>query len=448
MFGLQRLPLFGDDFMEIAVIEARLLASCDALLGLGAPCLAELERLARDTPAPDPMRVFAMGFVGGVLEGRDGLAAAERTLYAHDPHDEGIADALGAALALAPNPLVDRVLLGLARADEPAVRAAALRALARRGPVDVALLLEAGESDDAAVVAAALPALAVARHPHAAELIAQLAVRHRGRPEPALAMALWQALALAGHDEAAVAPRAHLDGPLGDPAAIALALVGDATDAEALLAAARRAPSPARLVALGWAGSIDAAPFLVESLADDPLALAAARALERLLGGVGLAHAEVDPESLETMEPLLVRSPSLMPRGPLAALMQGGDEDPDASPDRLLLPSMRAASWKARLGEVQGALPRRGAGLRLRRGEPYRPEASLAELGRTGADLPPSFGERQLLARELAIRTGRPFPFSAEDLVVVQRRRLADGQALAGAPFAPGSFTRPLRGRG
>lgn len=445
MFGLQRLPLFGDDFAEVEAIESRLLASCDALIGLGAAHLHELERLARDTPAPDPMRVFAMGFVAGSLEGRDGLAAAERVLYAHDPHDEGIADALGAAFALAPNPLVDRVLAGLARAEEPPVRAAALRALARRGPVDVALLFDAADSGLPAVVAAALPVLAVARHPHALELVGQIAAREATSDDRDVAIALWEALALSGHEEAASAPRSRLGGPLEAPAAIALAVLADADDAAALLARARAAPSPALLTALGWAGDLEAAPFLIELLGHEDHALPAARALDRLLGGALLAPLEVDPESLALMEPVALRSPGLLPRSPVAAAIQATDEDPEASLDRILLPTTDPVPWKRRLDEVRASLPRRGEGLRTRHGLPWTPAAAHAELGRTGADLCPSFAERGLLVREIGARTGRPLAFSAEDLVVVQRRKLTDCQSSLGSA-APGSFARAIRG--
>jgi len=439
MFGLQRMPLFGDDWQEVETIEARLLASCDALLA-DPIALRDLERLARDTPAPDPMRVFAMAFVGATLEGRDGLAAAERTLYAHDPHDAGIAEAFATALAMSPNPLALRVLVSLSRAEEGAVRAAAIRAMAARGPVDVALLVEAAESASPLVIAAALPALATARHPHAAELLAQVVVRERGSVDPRVALAVWEALALARDASAGAAPRAHLASELGDRASIALAIVASEDDAAALLATAISTPSPARLVALGWAGSLRAVPLLLASLADDALGLAAARALERLLGTTALEATEIDPESLETMEPLAVRTPSLLPRGPLVQAMLGEDDDADGSPDTLHLPHRDASLWQKRYGEVQSALPRGGQGLKVRRGQAYLPALSLAELGATGAALPASFAERQLLVRELSFRTGHAVVFSSEDLVVVQRKKLIDCRSLLSAPATAGSF--------
>jgi hypothetical protein len=439
MFGLQRMPLFGDDFAAVEVIEARLLASSDAVLA-EADLLPELERLARDTPAPDPMRVFAMAFVGGSLDGRDALAAAERTLYAHDPHDPGIAEAFGAALAMSSHPHAGRVLLSLARADEAPVRAASLRALARRGPVDPTLLLEGCETAMPAVIAAALPALAVSTHPHAAALFSEVAARSLTSTDAEVAIALWEALALARHDHAAAAPSRHLTGALGGAAAIALALVADAEGASALVTHVGGCRSPASLVALGWLGSLAAVPTLLDALGDDDLALAAGRALERLLGTTVLEAVDVDPESLEAMEPVAVRTPSMSPRGTLSQAIQRPDEEPEASPDRMHLPPRVRDVWQKRFAEVRARLPRGGEGLRVRRGEPYLPSMSLAELGKTGEELCPSFAERQLLVRELAFRTGRPVPFSPEDLVVVQRRRLVELQSLLGVPAAAGSF--------
>jgi hypothetical protein len=185
-------------------------------------------------------------------------------------------------------------------------------------------------------------------------------------------------------------------------------------------------------------------PFLLELLRDEDHALAAARALHRLLGGELLAPIEVDPESLALMEPVAIRAPGLLPRGPVAAALQAVEDDPEASADRMLLPTADPVAWKRRLDEVRSTLPRRGEGVRLRHGLPWTPGAALAELGRTGVDLCPSFAERGLLAREIGARTGRPIAFSAEDLVVVQRRKLTDCQSgLGGA--ASGSFARAVR---
>lgn len=450
MYGLQRMPLFGDDFAEVQTIEARLLASCDALLG-DALLVPELEKVARDTPAPDPMRVFAMAFVAGTLDGRDALAAAERTLYAHDPHDEGITEAFGAALALAPHPLASRVLTALVEAPEPAVRASSLRALSRRGPVDVNLLAAACESDDAAIIAAALPVLAVTQHPLAVQLLAEIA-RSRGgaasAEDPAFAIALWEALALARHEDAAAIPRQFLASALSGPASLSLAIVGDASDAAALVSSAHAAPTLASISALGWSGTLAAVPTLLAALGNDDFALAAARALERLLGTAVLEVTEVDPESLEAMEPVAVRTPSMLPRGPLSLAINRSDEESSASPDSMLLPPRDPAIWQKRFAEVRSALPRGGEGLRVRRGEPYLPAMSYAELGRTGEGLNPSFAERQLLVRELTFRSGRIVAFSPEDLVVVQLRRLAECQSVLGAPAAAGSFARPGRAAG
>ncbi len=450
MYGLQRMPLFGDDFAEVQTIEDRLLASCDALLG--DPLLVpELEKIARDTPAPDPMRVFAMAFVAGTLDGRDALAAAERTLYSHDPHDEGITEAFGAALALSPHPLANRILTALVSAPEAQVRAAALRALARRGAASVNLLAAACESAEPAVIAAALPILAVTPHPLAVQLLAEIA-RSRGGAaapdDPALAIALWEALALARHEDAAAIPRQHLASPLSGPAALALAIVADASDAAALVSSAHAAPTLPSITALGWSGTLAAVPTLLAALGSDDFALAAARALERLLGTTVLEVTEVDPESLEAMEPVAVRTPSMLPRGPLSHAINRADEESAASPDSMLLPPRDPVIWQRRFADVRSALPRGGEGLRVRRGEPYLPAMSYAELGRTGEGLNPSFAERQLLVRELTFRTGRIVRFSPEDLVVVQRRRLADCQSVLGAPAAAGSFSRAGRGAG
>lgn len=415
MFGVQRFPLFGDDWRDLAAVEQRLLDAADALLGLGPAVLPELERLARDAPAPDPMRAFGLAFALGSLEGRDALAVVERVLHRWSA-DDGAARAFESALSLAPSPLLPTVLRSLARSADPAARAVAIGALAQRGDAPLELLVDAVEDPDPRVVAAALPAIGATRHAHAGAVLS----RARERAEPSVQVALWDGLARLGSPAAAELPLAALGGALADPAALALGVAARPAEARALLARAEASPSPALLAALGWAGSATALPLLLDALSVDDLALAAARALHRLLGGGPelLDAWGLDPESLEALEPRLFSIPT--------PALPGEEALEDASPDRHVLPTRDVDRWRARAKEV-----RTDGVARLRHGEPYAPHAALAELGRSGEPYLPSFWERQLLHRELCLWSGRYAHFDARAWVEEQERALvAWGQAL------------------
>ena len=63
-----------------ATIDERLLATIDAIVSLGPTAIQALESFVVDAPAKDPTRGFAAALVHGSIDGRDGLAAAERAL--------------------------------------------------------------------------------------------------------------------------------------------------------------------------------------------------------------------------------------------------------------------------------------------------------------------------------------------------------------------------------
>ncbi|MEM1030573.1 MAG: hypothetical protein AAGN82_09495, partial [Myxococcota bacterium] len=287
MCGWQRRPLLGDDWRDLIALEQRLLALGDAVVGYGAPALAALEPWARDAPAPEPMRVYAAAFVAGIAAGRDALAAAERVLFAHDPHDPDIVEAFVDALVATPNPDNDKALRALLRAPSAVLRAGAVTGLARREALtfDEA---DVAAADEPAVAAAASTFLATSIHPYARERLDQLVARQG--ETPSLDRALWYALSLAHHPDAAVHPRAALDhSDLAPDAAMALALVADREDARTLIERARAKPSAARYLSLGWAGHPEAIPMLIDALEEpeEAVSTAAAWALYRLVGAEG-----------------------------------------------------------------------------------------------------------------------------------------------------------------
>lgn len=427
MCGWQRQPMWGDDWRELASLEQRLLAASDALLGYGPAALADLEAWARDAPAPEPMRVFAVAFVAGVLEGRDGLAAAERVLFAHDPEDSEVVDAFVGALVATPNPKNATALRALLNVEPWPVRAGAVKGLVR---LDVLTLAEADRAaeDHPAVAAAAALALATSVHPHARARLEQLARRHG--EDPRLDRALWQALAIAGHPDAARLPRSSLDAEQGshtDAAALALALVADRDDARALRELVEREATPARLTALGWAGDLEGVPWLLGALEHDALWVSASRALWRLLGGDQFVAVDIDPEDLLLLEPAV--SPPRV-ASPL-------DADDSGSPDQVVVPSRAVDHWSTRGLD---------ATLRHRFGQPYLPAHSWQELGRSGVEPPTSPWGRQFLQRELAARTGHYVRWHGDDWVARQDRRIAQWEGYVQRATVPaGTFSRVIR---
>ncbi|HEU4534541.1 MAG TPA: hypothetical protein VFS00_10505, partial [Polyangiaceae bacterium] len=281
MAGLQRAPLPGDDWRSSLVIERRMLAAIDAFAALGPAAIAELEPLALDAPVKDPSRVFAVTMMLGCVAGRDALAAAERVFLTWERADPAHARAFADALKLVPHPSTRAMVRGYLADAEATHRALAVEVLVARGAATLDDLARAAR-DVPEVAALALPAYALTLHPGAAD-VTRAAL---GSEHAALREAAWLAMAYRGAPATVTVVRGGLAGPTLERAAALLALVGGAHDAHAIADCAARAPTPALVRALGWAGGVGAVGLLIDLLEheNEALHLPAAEALERLTG--------------------------------------------------------------------------------------------------------------------------------------------------------------------
>jgi hypothetical protein len=437
MIGLQRAPLSGDAFRSSHPLERRMLVALDAIAALGPAAVAAIEPLAMDAPAVNPMAVFAVSMIGGCLDGRDALACAERVVYRFGPNDPAVAEPFASAMKLAPSPFVPSALRALAASRELGCRRLGIEVLAHRGWLTAEELAALADEQDARVLALALPALAAARHPDLGRALVRALVHDDlGVQEAAL-----DAMALAAHGDAASAARAAASGALGDRALLRLAIVGDQADARWLLARMQASPTTASVEAVGWSGLVTAVPALIALLEGDSegLARSAGAALDRLLGANLREAIEVFPEAIEDV-PVVDPDPEPSPPRPSLAALTGDPRDPPprGSPEKLEVPSADPARWRAFWAEHAH---RFDPAQRVRRGNPYSPSVSLYELDQ----LPLPAGERRVIHRELAARTGKLTAFDPHDLVVVQERGLiAWASLVAAAGEAPGSWGRAI----
>lgn len=438
MLGVQRAPLPGDDWRACQALEKRLVTAIDAIAALGPIAIAHVEPLAMDAPVANPMSIFAAAMIGGCLDGRDALAAAERVLHRFGPGDPNVGGPFASAMKLADNPFIPNAMRSLHASSEPGCRAVALDVLAHRGWLEPRELDALAQDEDPVLLALALPALGVARHPD----LARAAERALAMQDARLQAAALEALALGAHPDAASAARAAAAGVLGDRALVALAIVGDMEDARFILERPRTTPSAAAIEALGWAGLVDAVPLLLrwlESEADDAKRAAGA-ALDRLLGANLVDRIEVMPEALEPV-PVIDPDPDPRPnRRTLEELLSDPRERaPAGSSEELEMPSVDPDKWRAHWTEHGARLDPKQ---RIRRGQAYSPSVSQYELD----CLPLSVEERRMLHRELAARTGRVVRFDPHDFVAVQERGLAAwGEVVRGWSGVLGGWGRPVR---
>jgi hypothetical protein len=436
MLGVQRAPLAGDAWRTSLPLERRMVHAVDAVAALGPAAVAYLEPLALDAPVANPMSVFAMAMLGGCLEGRDALGAAERVLHHFGPNDPIVAEPFAAAMKLAPNPFVPSALRSLYASPGLGCRALAVEVLAHRGWLTAEELAALADEEDPRVLALALPALATARHPDLGRALA----RALGHVDLRVQAAALDAMALAAHPQAASAARAAAAGALGDGALVRLALVASEEDARWLLERAKAAPTRAAIEALGWAGLVDAVPVLIGLLEDgeEESQLAAGAALERLLGANLIETIEIQPEALDEVEVVDPDPDPDPPARPSLATLVSNPRDlpPAGSPETLEVPSKDPAKWRAYWAEHGG---RHEARARLRRGHPYSPSVSLYELDQLALGME----DRRRLHRELAARTGKLARFDPQDFVLVQEQGLAAWGALVKASVeTPGSWGR------
>jgi len=458
MIGLQRAPLAGDDWRSSRPLERRMIAAIDAIAALGPIAIAEAERLAMDAPVVNPMSVFAVAMVGGCLEGRDAIAAAERVLHRFGAGDPMVAGPFVSAMKIAPSPFVPSVLRSLFASSDPACRAIAVEGLAHLRLLDASDLGALADEADPRLLDLALPALAIARHAD----FGRAADRALAHDDAHLRLAALDAMAIAAHPRAASAAReaaaggrspdaaraasaggrspdaarAAAEGSLGDRALVRLAIVASEDDARWLLDRMRAAPTPAAIEAVGWAGLVDSIPALIDLLEseDDKQKLAAGAALDRLLGAGILQSIEIQPEALDDV---VIVDPD--PEALATIVSHPRDVPPNGSTETLEVPSTDPAMWRAYWREHGGRFDPRQ---RLRRGQAYSPSVSLYELDR----LPLSMEDRRALFRELAARTGKLASFDPSDLVSVQEESLAAwGAILKATSETLGSWARPVR---
>lgn len=436
MIGMQRAPLLGDPWRGTRFLETRMLNSLDAIVALGPYALGQLEAWVRDAPAKDPARLFAIGMVLGCVEGRDALAAAERTFMALESGDPEMVANFGAAMKLVPHPLLPLVMRTFLGDSSPAYRALAIDVLGYRR---LATLDELGRAavDVPEVASVALPYLALARHPNVRQLVdAALEV-----DSPPLRAAAWIAMALSAHPRAPELTFSELAGEQQERAAQVLCLVGDAYYNSRLLELARTAPTRPIVTALGWGGAASAILPLMGFLEHDDAAvkLAAAYALDRITGAGLYEMIEVEPEEIDVPD---VPEPAVSLGGtpsPKLVRLTSDPRDlpPEGSADALQQPTTDLARWQAYWQEKgQHYDP----AARYRRGMPYSPNVSLGELDWAQA----TPGERRMLVRELVVRTGGYVPLDPHDFIAVQEKALTAWAPIAArASSSPGSWSMP-----
>ena len=249
-------------------------------------------------------------------------------------------------------------------------------------------------------------------------------------------------MAFSGHPYAALAPSRDLDGEQEEDAALCVALAGDAQDAARLLQRAREQITRPLVTAIGWAGAASAILPLMDWLEhdDDEVKLAAAYALDRITGA-GLYEA-MEAEAEEIMVP----DPPEPDLGPIAGppslarvVSDPRDLPPDAAPETVQRPTIKAERWRAYWKENGERYDMRA---RYRRGRPYTPYVSFEEIDRW----PVTPGERRSLQRELIIRTGSLVRLDPHDFIKVQEEALKEWGPLATqASSQPGSWAVPMR---
>lgn len=433
----QRTPLVGDYWRAATVFDERMLRDIDAVASLGGVALSSLERLVVDAPAKDPARAFAIGMVLGCFEGRDALAAVERAVRFLGLGDLEVRANITAALKLAPHPELGTMMRRWLSDTEPGLRAIAIDVLAHRGlasPDELAARCR----DDAEEVAAK------AYVPAALTKVSELGVLLDERPTPKnaeLATAIVWATVLGGVQYAVDRARKRMDAGATDAALLPIALAGERADVEELLLRFRRAPSRALASALGYGGLPSSLPVLVDALDAESapeLKQEVAFALQRITGAELYDQVEIPAEAIEVPDTEAPRLPDDAP--PLRRLAGDRRDRPgDGSADRLSMPTMDPAAWRAFLA---ADATRWEGDRRLRRGQPYTPALSLSEIDTYQITGP----ERRILFYEIVIKTGAQVPFDPIDFVNVQEEALrALAPIVEKASSVPGAWGRALR---
>lgn len=435
--GILRTPLLGDYWRGSIVFDRRMLRDIDAIAALGGGVVGALERMVTDSPAKDPSRAFGLAAALGCFEGRDGLAAVERVARELSEDAAALVVSLGSALKLIPHPTLPAVLRRWLTDESAPLRTVAIEVLGHRGwASDEELCAAARDSDEACAAAALLQA--AARDVHDLSTLCQ---ERADAKSPALKAALAWAAVLGSLPYPLDRLRGMLGGEDEEHAFLPIALAGEKADVDALTARYHQRPTRALAAALGYGGAPEAIAALVGTLEAESapeLKLAAAFALQRLTGGELYDDADVPPEKIEVEEPADPPLPEDLPA--LRRISSDPRDRPGAgAPDRMRLPTVDPAVWRAFLAEQEVAFQ---GERRLRRGKPYTPLLSYAELDTY--QITPH--ERRVLAREILIKTGRHVAFDPVDFVPVQEQALrAMAPLCEKAASQPGAWGKALR---
>ena len=415
MLGSQRRPLPGDDWRTSRELEDRLVHCVDAFASLvagpaGRRALDHVEAFVLDAPAPDPWRLFSAGLLLGSLAGRDTLGMVDRLARASARDPDAIAG-LGGALRVCPHPRLFAMLRDWLEDSDPAFRAVAADVLVARdalAPDALSRLLE----DRWEVAAPALAPLALRGALPEDVPRAMLATAERG--------AGIAALALVAKNAAVAYLRGRLDDD-SDWAAPWLACFGGREDGERILELALRHPTPSTLDAVAIAG-LPVVDRLLSLLSheDAGIALATARALDRITGAGLRAVVEVPAEQLLVPE---LPEPSTGGFIPAPSPEPEAADEPRGAHDRVQVPPPDAALWGAWWREHR---ERFELGRRYRRGLPLSPQAIWAELD--GPWLGP--GARRRASQELLAQTRKSAGFDSRDFVCQQEAALLRWQQL------------------
>jgi hypothetical protein len=409
----------GEDESWTALVrfEGRLLANLDALVALargpsGARVFERLQLYSAESVVPDRGRAFALAFVLGCIEGEDAIRAAVMALRAASPQTHaGFRD----AFCLASSPAVGGAMERLLHGDSAPLLRVALEVLRHRREARLPLLVPLVDHPDARVASRALRAAAACGERVA---VLPLLEAKAADVDEEIAIAAAEGLLLHGVRTGLVALASRLRAEIAAPGMMARSLFVHALRLVALAGGPEELPllraaadiDADSIEALGWLGHPGAIEPLLDMLerheakgaADDEAARAArlaAQALHRLTGA-GLRAVEGAPRE----QPVLVA---------------------------------QSAPWRAYWRDN-----RRGfeAIQRVRFGQPYTLEATLAELerGDTGASA------RRDAALELAIALGPEARIETEDWAARQRAALGAIRAristMSPSPCHPGEW--------
>lgn len=264
--------------------EARLVAQLDALVACGAEAVDAITARTRDGESLEPDVWFAAALLSGWIEGAAGLREAVALLRFAATQEATLLDAVIEAFSLMPHPGVAAALASLANDPLPLVRAAALRIATTRRQIDATQVLGALGDDAAVVVEQAITTIGFLPRTVTPPSLPRLLNHH----DQAVAAATLGALTRLAHPNAAHWAEEWLKTPnlAPDVALWSLALLGTRGAVRIFDARLAAAPSVETIEASAWLGHVDLVPrwMALLSAGDEPMAHAAAAALQRLTG--------------------------------------------------------------------------------------------------------------------------------------------------------------------